>query len=68
MIRNQDFMTVGDKVAAAAKTAMQTVIDTARRTGTKIIVMRDGRIEHLSPDEVLTLNREPESPHESKPD
>jgi argonaute-like protein implicated in RNA metabolism and viral defense len=58
MIRNRDSMTVGDKVAAAAKSAMRSVVETARRTGTKIIVMRDGKIVHLSPDQLSELGCE----------
>lgn len=65
MIRNQDSMTIGDKVAAAARSAMKSVVETARRTGTKVIVMRNGQIEHLSPEELPQLNFEPLIP-ESK--
>lgn len=59
MIRNRDSMTVGDKVAAAARSAMKSVVETARRTGTKVIVMRGGQIEHLSPEELPELSLEP---------
>lgn len=59
---NQNDKTDFDKVAAAAKSAMKSVVETARRTGTKVIVMRNGQIEHLSPEELPELSPDSTDP------
>lgn len=50
---------------------LKSVVETARRTGTKVIVMREGQIEHLSPEELPELSlppwsAEPRGPEDSK--
>lgn len=42
-------LTLFDKANAAAKAAMQSVVDLASRTSTPVIVFRNGQIERLSP-------------------
>lgn len=50
MIRKEaQGLTLFDKANAAAKAAMQSVVDLATRTSTPVIVFRNGKIERLSP-------------------
>lgn len=50
MIREEpDAGTIFDKANAAAKAAMQSVVELASRTSTPVIVFRNGQIERLSP-------------------
>lgn len=50
MIRKEDTKeSIFDKANIAATTAMQSVVDLANRTGTPVIVYRDGKIERIEP-------------------
>ncbi len=45
-------LTLFDKANAAAKSAMQSVVDLASRTSTPIIVFRNGEIERIAPEAI----------------
>lgn len=44
--------TLFDKANAAAKSAMQSVVDLASRTSTPVIVFRNGQIERIAPEAI----------------
>lgn len=55
--------TLFDKANAAAKSAMQSVVDLASRTSTPVIVFRNGQIERIAPEAISDqpVRDEPES-------
>jgi len=53
--------TLFDKANAAAKAAMHSVTDLARRTNTPVIIYRNGKIERLLPNSLAEDNAGEES-------
>lgn len=53
IVRTEEFdkvVSILDKAILAARDSMHSVLETARRTNTPVIIYRNGRIEHHSPD------------------
>lgn len=53
--------TLFDKANAAAKAAMQSVVDLASRTNTPVIVFRNGQIERIAPEAIVDYQVREES-------
>jgi len=59
--------TLFDKANAAAKAAMQSVVELASRTSTPVIIFRNGQIERIAPEAIADQQVREEPTSKSSP-